>query len=138
METVLQSRAMPPVPRSTRTPAALRGMAAVLALLAMLLVTACGQSDAAPSGPVAANQVEMVRSYRFAPDVIRIKAGDTVTWTNRDNFTHDVRLTGDVDWRSEPAAPGESITYTFTEPGEYAYECGFHSRNMTGTVIVEP
>ena len=36
-------------------------------------------------------QVSMAKSYRFDPKTIEVKAGDTVTWTNNDNFTHTVQ-----------------------------------------------
>lgn len=111
-----------------------------LALLAGGLVVACapGQQPAprAGAGPVESNQVAMAKSYRFEPAEIRVRVGATVTWTNDDNFTHDVRLLGGDGWHSQPLRPGERVTHTFTQPGEFAYECTFHPQNMKGKVIV--
>lgn len=103
--------------------------AAVLA--ATLLAAACGGTG--DSKPVATNQVTMVKSYRFSPDVVRIKAGDTVTWTNKDNFTHTVRVDGQPDHK---VGRGDSVSIRFPKAGTYHYECTLHSHDMHGTVIV--
>ena len=39
----------------------------------------------------------MIKSYRFDPDRVEFKAGQSVTWTNEDNFTHTVRVDGQDD-----------------------------------------
>ena len=66
------------------------------ALAATVLAAGCGGTGG--HGPaVATDHVSMAKSYRFDPDVIRIKAGETVTWTNNDNFTHTVKVEGQDD-----------------------------------------
>ena len=99
---------------------------------AALLAAGCGGSGES-SEPVATTEVQMVKSYRFDPKVIEIEAGDTVTWTNEDNFTHTVEVEGREDLEVEQ---GESVEVTFDEPGTYDYVCTLHSRDMDGTVIV--
>jgi plastocyanin len=99
----------------------------------LLLAAGCA-SEAQPS-PVATNQVDLPQSYRFDPEVITVPVGTTVTWTNNDNFSHNVRLLddgGDV----LPLAPGESVSFTFDEPGEHKYDCSFHPNDMSGVVVV--
>jgi plastocyanin len=103
--------------------------AAVLA--ATLVAASCG--GAGTSTPVATTEVSMAKSYRFDPKTIEIKAGDTVTWTNDDNFTHTVRLDGQEDHKVER---GESVSITFADPGTYDYVCTLHSKDMDGEVIV--
>jgi plastocyanin len=98
---------------------------------AALFVAGCGGSGT--SEPVATTEVEMVKSYRFDPSVIEIKAGDTVTWTNKDNFTHTVEVEGQEDHKVEQ---GESFSITFDSPGTYHYVCTLHSKDMDGEVIV--
>jgi plastocyanin len=105
-----------------------------LATLALVLVGCAGEAKGL-AGPVATNEVAMPRSYRFAPEVIQIPAGTAVTWRNEDNFTHSVRLRDG----SEPdhlVKPGETVTITFTQPGEYRYDCSLHPRDMSGKVLV--
>jgi plastocyanin len=98
---------------------------------AAVFAAGCGGSGAGE--PVAATEVEMVKSYRFDPKVIEIKAGDTVTWTYEDNFTHTVQVEGQEDHK---VGQGESVEITFDKPGTYHYVCTLHSQDMDGTVIV--
>jgi len=100
---------------------------------AALVAAGCGGSSES-SEPVATTEVEMVESYRFDPKVIEIEAGDTVTWTNEDNFTHTVEVEGQGDHK---VGQGESVEITFDEPGTYEYVCTLHSQDMDGTVIVK-
>ncbi len=102
--------------------------------LAVLVITGC--SAKAANTPVKTNQVSMPPSYLFDPAVIQVKVGDTVTWTNKDNFTHDVHLMGGINWTSKPLHPGDSTSYTFTKAGNFPYICDFHSQVMKGDVIV--
>jgi plastocyanin len=104
-----------------------------LAVLVALLIAACSGA-AAPAAPVATNQVDLPRSYRFAPEDITVQAGSKVTWTNDDNFTHSVRLldSGEVQMMK----PGESVSLTFTTPGLFRYDCSLHPKDMHGSVLV--
>ena len=103
-----------------------------LVLAAALAAAGCGGGGT--SAPVATTQVKMVKSYRFDPDRVEIKAGDSVTWTNDDNFTHTVRVDGQDDHKVER---GHSVSITFDKPGTYKYECTLHSVDMKGEVVVE-
>ena len=98
-----------------------------------LLLVACAAP--AVTQPVPTNQVDLPPSYKFVPNAITVTDGTEVTWTNRDNFTHSVRLVddgGDV----MVMKPGESVSFTFHGVGEHHYDCSFHTQNMTGVVIV--
>ena len=106
----------------------------LLPAVAAAAVFAAGCGGSGTSEPVAATEVEMVKSYRFDPKVIEIDAGDSVTWTNEDNFTHTVQVEGQGDHKVEQ---GESVSITFDEPGTYDYVCTLHSQDMDGTVIVK-
>jgi plastocyanin len=109
---------------------------ALLALTTLLLVSAC--ASAAQAEVVRTTSVDMPASYVFAPAAIEVLPGDTVTWTNNDHFSHNVHVLGVAEWRSNVLAPGESVTFTFADPGEYAYQCDLHPQDMTGTVTVAP
>jgi plastocyanin len=106
---------------------------AVAVLAATAFAAGCGGSSAS-SEPVATTEVQMVKSYRFDPKVIEVKAGDTVTWANEDNFTHTVEVEGQEDHKVEQ---GESLSITFETPGTYHYVCTLHSKDMDGEVIVK-
>ncbi len=102
-------------------------------LLALILFAAgCGSSES--TEPVATTEVQMAKSYRFDPKTIEIDAGDTVTWTNADNFTHTVQVDGQEDHEVER---GESVSIAFDTPGTYHYVCTLHKRDMDGEVIVK-
>ena len=108
-----------------------RLLPAAAVLAATIVAAGCGGTKT--SAPVATTQVQMVKSYRFDPSSIRVKAGDTVTWTNNDNFTHTVQFDGQPDHKVER---GKSISIRFSQPGSYHYVCSLHSRDMSGTVVV--
>ena len=109
-------------------------MTRLAAVAALALVAAgCGGSSES-SEPVATTEVRMVKSYRFEPRTIVVDAGDTVTWTNEDNFTHTVEVDGQGDHEVER---GESFSLAFERPGTYPYVCTLHSRDMDGEVIVK-
>jgi len=98
-----------------------------------LLLAACAPQGAAE--PVATNQVDLPPSYKFEPAVITVPDGTTVTWTNNDNFTHNVRLLDDGGEVLD-LPPGESVSFTFSGPGEHRYDCSFHPNDMSGAVVV--
>ena len=106
----------------------------LLPVVAAAAVLAAGCGGSTNSEPVAATEVEMVKSYTFDPKVIEVEAGDTVTWTNKDNFTHTVQVKGQEDHKVER---GASVEITFYKPGTYDYVCTLHSQDMDGTVIVK-
>jgi plastocyanin len=105
----------------------------LLPAAAAVAIVAAGCGGSSTSEPVATTEVTMVKSYRFEPKVIAIAAGDTVTWTNDDNFTHTVQIDGRDDRTVER---GKSVEIAFDRPGTYTYVCTLHSKDMDGTVIV--
>jgi plastocyanin len=106
----------------------------VTALLLGLLASAC--ATAAQADAVATAAVSMPPSYRFDPVAIEVPAGKAVTWTNSDHFGHNVHVLGAAEWQSDVLAPGDSVSFTFADPGEYAYQCDLHPQDMMGKVIV--
>ena len=110
-----------------------RLLPAAAAVLAVT-IAAAGCSTTRNSAPVATTQVTMAKSYRFDPDTIKIKAGQTVTWTNDDNFTHTVKFDGQSDHK---VGRGDSVTIKFDKAGTYHYICTLHSHDMHGQVIVQ-
>ena len=97
-----------------------------------LLAAGCGGSGES-SEPVATTEVSMAKSYVFEPKVIEVAAGETVTWTNDDNFTHTVQVDGQEDHKVEQ---DESVSITFDTPGTYHYVCTLHRQDMDGEVVV--
>lgn len=78
-----------------------------------------------------------IQDFSYAPQVITIKKGTTVTWVNNDSVRHDVKPTDDsTDFKgSELLSKGEKYSFTFTNAGTYTYFCTPHP-SMKGTVVV--
>jgi plastocyanin len=88
-----------------------------------------------PGEPVVTSQVELPRSYRFDPAVIEIDTGAKVTWTNEDDFPHNVTLLDDSG-RSIDLPVGGSGSLTFDTPGTLYYQCAIHPQQMKGKIVV--
>jgi plastocyanin len=108
-------------------------IAAVVAVATILAGCAGSGASATVAAPAATTTVDLPKSYRFTPESIVIEVGATVTWTNSDNFTHNVTLDGA---EALTMSPGESATHTFAEAGTYPYVCSLHPRDMQGSVLV--
>lgn len=97
-----------------------------------------GMPSTAPSGtsaakPVVADAVT-IHNFAFGPQIVTVKPGVTVHWTNRDSEAHTV--TSDAGaFNSSVLQPGASFSFTFTKPGTYSYHCSIHPF-MTGKVVV--
>ena len=104
--------------------AALLGALTAIVLSAALL-TARAQSAAAVG----------IDNFTFNPERITVKAGATVTWTNKDDIPHTVVASGHA-FRSKALDTDDSYAFTFTTPGTYEYFCSLHP-HMVGTVVVE-
>ncbi len=78
-----------------------------------------------------------IQDYKFLPAEVRIKAGDTVKWTNMEKRTsHSVLFPAENGLESERLFPGESWQRTFAARGSYSYRCGPHEE-MKGAIHVE-
>lgn len=63
------------------------------------------------------------------PPVMKILAGQDVTWENKDLLPHTV-----TPYSPAPIATGASFSYVFSTPGEYAYRL---DNGASGTVVVD-
>jgi plastocyanin len=111
--------------------------------LAALLAACAPATPAATAAPVTSapvssgNEVKVdISGFAFNPGTITIKVGQTVTWTNNDSASHNVKA-DDGSFASSTLGNGASFSYTFNTAGTYTYKCGFHA-NMLGTVVVQP
>jgi plastocyanin len=86
--------------------------------------------------PVQTDQVELAKAYKFVPAVIQVKAGTTVTWTNHDDFPHNVTLLTGPDKTSESLGIGQTAKIPFNQAGIVYYQCTLHPQQMRGKVIV--
>jgi plastocyanin len=111
-----------------------RASGALAAGLATLFVgvagAGCGGSG--KSGGGAGAKVK-AGDFFFAPQEMRVKAGQTVTWTNTGQTIHTVKGQG---FFSQAIDPGRSYSNRFTHAGRFPYLCTLHPQQMRGTVVV--
>jgi amicyanin len=105
--------------------------AAVGSVLAGGVLLAQAQSPA----PAAAAEVH-IDNFTFTPPTLTVKAGTTVTWTNRDDIPHGVASTDKAFAKSPAMDTDDTFKFTFTTPGTYQYFCYIHP-HMVGTIVVE-
>ena len=74
-----------------------------------------------------------INNFAYDKQVITVRKGDTVTWTNKDSAPHTV--TGDGGLDSSMLNLNAAYSFTFNNTGTFNYHCTPHPY-MTGTVIV--
>jgi|SRR3989338_8972585 len=123
----------------------MRKIIAITLLFSLLILSSCTNKQEAPSEDTLNVNIE---NFAFSPAEIKIKAGETVTWTNKDDAPHTVTPTTKVScepptlcidtylFNSASLEKGQTYQHTFSESGTYEYICNFHT-SMKGTVIVE-
>lgn len=120
----------------------------VVLCVAAAILPSCGGSEDASSAVAVT-----VEHIAFAPATLEVDAGTEVTWTNRDaDVVHTATsgIPGDAGVPGlDNAVPAEpdgtfdgdmngadaSFSFTFDEPGTYAYFCRVH-QSMTGEIVV--
>jgi quinohemoprotein ethanol dehydrogenase len=73
--------------------------------------------------------------YSTLPMRVRVKVGDSITWTNKGAAIHDATAQ-DGSWTTGPIAPGASGTVKFDKPGTWTYASKAFPW-MYGQVVVE-
>ena len=123
-----------------------------LALGILLATTACsgsssGSKPAAPHKPGASVAIPLLS---LTPDTVRVKVGQTVTWTNGNDISHVLvegtyqvdKSTGlrtsehdDGTFSLKVSKKGDVVSHTYDKAGTFTYFCTIH-KGMNGTVIV--
>ena len=73
-------------------------------------------------------------NYNPVKITVIIGQNNTVTFINKDSAAHTVTA-DDGSFNFGKMYPGDSLIYTFTTPGTFAYHCNYHTW-MRGTVVV--
>jgi len=76
-----------------------------------------------------------IDNFTFSPAELKVKVGDTVTWTNHDDIPHTV-VNKDKVFRSKALDTDDSYSFTFASAGTFDYFCGLHP-HMQGKIIVK-
>ena len=96
-------------------------------------VTTVASTAAGASAPTGAGDTVDISDFMFAPAMLEVAVGSTVTWTNSHTQAHTANSAGNFD--TGAIQPGASATVTFDETGTFSYICSFHPF-MTGTIAV--
>jgi len=96
-------------------------------------VLAAGVLFARADGPASGISID---NFTFTPQTLTVKAGTTVTWTNKDDIVHGVAWTNNAFAKSNALDTDDSYSLTFTMPGTYQYFCYLHP-HMVGTLMVQ-
>ena len=77
------------------------------------------------------------KNLKFSVKELKIARGDSVEFTNHDDTSHNITITGaGFSANSGLQAPGQPFKAPFVKPGVYKVSCGIHP-NMRMTVVVE-
>ena len=120
--------------RELRLAAAIPIGVAIVALAVVGGALWARSDTAAPAEASNGAVVVTIADFEFISETVEVPAGTTVEWVNGDSVAHSI-VAEDGSFQSPEIASGERFTFTFTEPGTYAYMCGIHP-TMRGTIVV--
>lgn len=89
--------------------------------LALALTALATGALAADAGHIIVQQ-----GRRFRPAEVTIKAGESLTVTNDDEFIHQIYVDGLFD--SEEKLPGQNIVESFPRAGTFEVRCHIHPK----------
>jgi plastocyanin len=105
----------------------------IAAALAVVAPAAFGDDTASITG---SPRVIVITNFEFSPSVLTVAPGTTITWVNEDESPHTV-TDKTKSFRSAALDTNDRFSYTFTQPGEFAYYCTLHPM-MVGRIVVKP
>lgn len=94
-----------------------------------------GSTDTTAAGGAATGDAIAIKDFKFDPETIKVKVGDTIKVTNNDSATHTLTAT-DKSVDTKNLDEGASATITLAKAGTVEYLCEIHDY-MKGTIEVE-
>jgi plastocyanin len=91
-----------------------------------------------PSTPIQSGVVQIAyRNIAIEPDVVKVKVGSTIKWTNYDPVAHNVVSEGGpMHFASHNFGEGSTFQIKVTKTGIIHYECTLQPTTMNGTIEV--
>ena len=77
-----------------------------------------------------------IDNFTFGSQMLTVKAGTTVTWTNKDDIPHGIASANNAFKKSPALDTDDCFSFTFTTPGTYQYFCYLHPK-MVGSIVVQ-
>ncbi|GAB3552300.1 cupredoxin family copper-binding protein [Noviherbaspirillum agri] len=106
---------------------AIHGVAVVLISMATCFASDCVLAEEKV-------HVVTIEAMRYVPEVIEVKAGDTVIWQNKDAFAHTATAV-DRSFDSGSIASERNWQFRARRKGSISYVCTLHP-TMKATLIV--
>jgi plastocyanin len=95
----------------------------VIVMILVVIIASIFCVSITPPTAIAQNSNSIrIESDHFSPSRLAITIGSTVTWQNADTQPHKV-TSDDRIFDSRNIQPHESFSYTFNDPGVFAYHC---------------
>jgi len=111
-----------------------RGLAAALTVLLCTVLPYNMSIGAAPRARKPVTHTVVIEGTSFTPQILTVKIGDSVVWTNKDPFSHTATSTaGGFDSRG--IAAGKTWKFKAAKKGDFSYICTYHT-TMKGRLVV--
>ncbi|HEX5910875.1 MAG TPA: cupredoxin domain-containing protein [Thermoleophilaceae bacterium] len=94
-----------------------------VALTGLIFLAGCGGGDMAGDGGA---QKVAIEDFKYGPDTIDVKAGDTVDFTNEDGAKHTATSKPQGTFDSGDIAQGQTRPVTFRKAGSFRLYCVYH------------
>jgi len=92
---------------------------------ALILATGISRGASAETHTI----VQIDRSFK--PNEITIAAGDSLAFSNQDEFIHQIYVDSDkIDYDSAEQPPGQIITIPFPKSGDFPVRCHIHPKML--------
>ncbi len=84
-----------------------------------------------PAAAFAADEAHTIvqKGRAFRPAEVSINRGESLTFTNNDDFIHQIYVDGSgFSFDTDEKNPGQNITETFTASGTFEVRCHIHPK----------
>ncbi|NDB77489.1 MAG: hypothetical protein EB141_17920, partial [Verrucomicrobia bacterium] len=76
------------------------------------------------------------RDLSFVPEKVEIQVGDTLVFTNEDNYGHNMHsMSPGSEFDLGRQAPGTRVPYTFKKAGSFEVFCRIHPKMRLEVVV---
>ncbi|HLC85432.1 MAG TPA: cupredoxin family copper-binding protein [Candidatus Nanoarchaeia archaeon] len=111
----------------------------LITILIVAMLSSCGWEAPQQPAPSADSGLPVVtvtiKDFKFIPETVTLKEGQTVTWVNEDAPIHTATATNKA-FDTKELYQGDSGSWTADKQGAFEYVCALHP-NMKGKIIVE-
>ncbi len=77
----------------------------------------------------------VIAAFKFEPAILKIKAGDSVTWLNKDIVPHTATAS-DKSWDTGMIETNQSKSITFSKSSTSSYFCFYHQTMKASLEII--